>query len=118
MPNDVLQRPGSQSGIGRPRALVRLLGPGRSRNADRYYSVLFIVLVVVLGTATIRWPMQVPSALLFPVIVASGVVLSGRGLLLVYALTLGFLFRWMPGSGLSPPRAVLVALPPSSRSWC
>ena len=62
MPNDVLQRPGSQSGIGLPRALVRLLGPGRSRNADRYYSVLFIVLVVVLGTATSSCPVGASSS--------------------------------------------------------
>ena len=56
MPNEVLQRPASQSGIWPQRLLLRLLGPGRSRNTDRRYTVLFIVLVVVLGTAAIVWP--------------------------------------------------------------
>ncbi len=110
MPNEVLQRPASQTGIGLPRALVRLLGPRRSRNADRYYTVLFIVLVVVLGTATNMWPLEVPSSLLFPVVVAAGVALSGRGLLMVYALTLGFLFLWLPDAGLTIPRRILVLL--------
>jgi hypothetical protein len=110
MPNEVLQRSGSQSGIGLPRVLVRLLGPGRSRNTDRRYTVLFVVLVVLVGSAAKLWPAGVPSSLLFPVVVAAGVVLSGRGLVLVYALTLGFLFLWVPTSKLTPPRALLVVL--------
>ena len=112
MPNEVLEHPGSQSGFGAgpTRLLTRWLGPGRSRNADRYYTVLFIVLVAVAGSAANLWPAGVPSALLFPIVVAAGVVLSGRRLLLVYGLTLGFLFLWMPESGLTLPRAALVVV--------
>jgi len=110
MPNEVLQRPGTQSGIALPRVLARRLGPGSDRNADRYYTVVFVVAVVMVGTAVNLWPTQVPSALLFPVVVAAGVVLSGRGLVVVYLLTLGFLFVWMPGSKLTVPRATLVVL--------
>ena len=110
MPNEVLQRPGSQTGLGLPRALVRLLGPGRSRNADRYYTALFIVVVLVVGCATIVWPAQVSTALLFPVVVAAGVVLSGRGLLVVYALTFVVLFLWLPDSDLGRARGALALL--------
>ena len=110
MPNEVLQRPGSPNGAGMPRAVTRWLGPGASRNADRYYTVVFVIAVVVVGTACNVWPVGVPSALLFPVVVAAGVVLSGRGLLVVYGLTLGFLALWMPESGLAMPRRLLVLL--------
>ena len=110
MPNEVLQRPGSQSGTGLPRVLTRWLGPGRARHADRIYTVLFLAAVAMLGTAANLWPRDVPSALLFPVVVAAGVVLSGRELLAVYAVTLGFLFAWMPRSGLTLPRGVLVVM--------
>jgi hypothetical protein len=112
MPNDTIPRHASYEGggVGLPRALTRLLGPNTVRNPDRVYTVVFVLVVVVVGTAANVWPMGVPSALLFPVVVASGVVISGRGLLVVYGLTLGFLFVWMPESGLSTPRAGLVIL--------
>ena len=113
MPNDALPRHASydQGGVGLPRALTRWLGPNVVRNPDRVYTVIF----VAGGRRSSAppptvWPMGVPSALLFPVVVAAGVVVSGRGLLVVYALTLGFLVLWMPDSGLTKPRAALVIL--------
>ena len=83
--------------------LARLPGPIAERNPDRVYTVLFVVAVVVVGTPAHLWPMSVPSALLFPVVVAAGVVLSGRGLLVVYALTLGS-SPLDPDSGLAQSR--------------
>jgi len=109
MPNEALQRSGTQNGSGLPRAFTRWL-PSRVRNADRVYTVMFVVAVVVVGAAANVWPLGVPSALLFPVVVGAGVVLSGPRLLVVYALTVGFLLLWMPESGLSTPRAVLVVI--------
>jgi len=108
VPNEQLQRTESQSGRGLPRVLTRWLGPGR--NTDRFYTVLFVVGVVFVGVGANRWPLEVPVSLLFPVVVAAGVVLSGRGLLIVYGLTFGFLVFWMPDSGLSKARAALVVL--------
>ena len=110
MPNEHLPSPESPSGTGRPRVLTRWFGPGSGRNTDRFYTVLFVIAVVVVGVGVNLWPDAVPSALLFPVVVGAGILLSGRGLLVVYALTLGFLILWMPDSGLSPPRRILVVL--------
>ncbi len=110
MPNEVLQRPGSARGAGLPRVLGRWLGPGSERHGDRYYTVVFLVVVVVLGTAVNLWPDGIPSALLFPVVVGAGVVLSGIRLLVTYAVTLAFLLLWMPESGLSISRRFLVVL--------
>ena len=87
-----------------PRVLTRLLGPNTIRNPDRVYTVIF-VLAVCGRRRRQRLADGRPSALLFPVVVAAGVVLSGRGLLVVYALTLGFLALWMPESGLAVSRA-------------
>ena len=53
-----------------------------ARNADRVLLVVFVVVVTVVGTAVTRWPYDVPSALFFPLVVASGLVLFGRALLL------------------------------------
>jgi len=89
--------------------LTRWFGPGSGRT-DRFYTVLFVIAVVVVGVGVNLWPDAVPSALLFPVVVGAGILLSGRGLLVVYALTLGFLILWMPDSGLSPSRRILVVL--------
>jgi hypothetical protein len=110
MPNEVLQRSGAQNGHGPglPRALTRWFGPDRAQRADRFYSVVFVVAVLVAGTAAFLWPAGVPSALLFPIIVAAGIVISGRALLVVFGLTLAFLLFWAPRSELTPPRAVLV----------
>jgi hypothetical protein len=110
MPNESLPRHGSQTGAGLPRVLTRWLTPNTVRNPDRVYTVALIVAVVLVGTAANVWPSDVPSALLFPVVVAAGVLISGRSLLVVYALTLGFLLLWMPESGLTKPRAALVIL--------
>ncbi|HYN68208.1 MAG TPA: PP2C family protein-serine/threonine phosphatase [Ornithinibacter sp.] len=112
MPNEALQRPGPQNGGGAalPRVLTRWLGPSNARNADRIYTVTFVVAVVLVGTAANLWPLGVPSALLFPVVVGAGVVLAGRALLVVYGLTLGFLVLWAPESGLTAPRSALVVL--------
>jgi hypothetical protein len=90
--------------------LTRWFGPGSGRNTDRFYTVLFVIAVVVVGVGVNLWPDAVPSALLFPVVVGAGILLSGRGLIVVYALTLGFLILWMPDSGLSPSRRILVVL--------
>ncbi len=109
MPNEHLPSPESPSGTGRPRVLTRWFGPGSGRT-DRFYTVLFVIAVVVVGVGVNLWPDAVPSALLFPVVVGAGILLSGRGLLVVYALTLGFLILWMPDSGLSPSRRILVVL--------
>jgi len=89
--------------------LTRWFGPGSGRT-DRFYTVLFVIAVVVVGVGVNLWPDAVPSALLFPVVVGAGILLSGRGLIVVYALTLGFLILWMPDSGLSPSRRILVVL--------
>ena len=73
MPNEVLQRPASQNGIGLPRALVRL---ARARPLPQRRPLLHRAVhraVVVVGTAANMWPLEVPSALLFPVVVAAGV---------------------------------------------
>ena len=109
MPNEHLPSPESPSGTGRPRVLTRWFGPGSGRT-DRFYTVLFVIAVVVVGVGVNLWPDAVPSALLFPVVVGAGILLSGRGLIVVYALTLGFLILWMPDSGLSPSRRILVVL--------
>ena len=71
MPNEVLHRPGPQhgGGVGLPRVLSRWFEPDQVRNADRFYTVVFVLAVVVVGTAANVWPMGVPSALLFPVVV-------------------------------------------------
>ncbi|HET6967021.1 MAG TPA: PP2C family protein-serine/threonine phosphatase [Ornithinibacter sp.] len=112
MPNEALQRqdPQTRSGPGLPRVLTRWSGLGSVRNADRVYTVLFVAAVVVVGTAANLWPLDVPSALLFPVVVGAGIVLVGRSLLVVFALTLGFLLAWMPRSGLLHFRSALVVL--------
>ena len=112
MPNDALQRPDpeTRAGAAFPRVLTRWFGIGSVRNADRVFTVLFVVAVVLLGTAANLWPLDVPSALLFPVVVAAGIVLSGRRLLVVFALTLGVLLPWMPRSGLLFFRSALVVL--------
>jgi hypothetical protein len=112
MPNDTIPRHASyeQGGAGLSRVLTRRLGPNAVRNPDRFYTVVFVVAVVLVGTACNVWPMGVPSALLFPIVVAAGVLVSGRGLLVVYGLTLGFLLLWAPESGLTKPRATLVIL--------
>ena len=112
MPNEVLQRPDAQNGIvvGVRRLLARWFGVRASRNADRVLLVAFVLAVAVVGTACNLWPLDVPSALLFPVIVGAGVVLAGRALVAVYLLALGFLLLWMPGSGLAYGRAVLVVV--------
>lgn len=111
MPNEALQRPASppRSGAGLPRVLTRWLGLGSVRHADRVYTGLFVVAVVVVGIAANLWPSEVPSALLFPIVVAAGIVLVDRSLLLVFALSLGFLVLWMPG-GLTYFRSFLVVL--------
>jgi len=110
MPNEVLDRSGAQNGHGPglARSLTRWFGPDRAPRADRFYSVVFVVAVLVAGTAAFLWPAGVPSALLFPIIVAAGIVISGRALLLVFGLTLALLALWAPRSELTPPRAVLV----------
>jgi hypothetical protein len=112
MPNESLQRPESQSGlvVGLRRLLARWFGVRAARNADRVLLVVFVVVVVVLGTAVTRWPYDVPSALYFPVVVAAGLVLLGRALLVVYGLTVAFLLLWSRDSGLTPARASLVLL--------
>jgi Stage II sporulation protein E (SpoIIE) len=111
MPNEVLHRSDApRSGPGLPRVMVRWLGPGSARHQDRIYTGLFVVAVVVVGTAANVWPLDVPSALLFPVVVAAGIVLSGRHLLFVFALTLLFLLRWSRVSGLEAFRAAFVLL--------
>ena len=67
MPNEALQRPGStRSGAGLPRVITRRLGLGTGRNEDRVYTVAFVILVSVVGTACNLWPDEVPSALLSP----------------------------------------------------
>lgn len=112
MPSEEPGRSGSQNGSGAvlPRVLNRWLGASNVRNADRVYTVTFVIAAVLVGTAANLWPLDVPGALLFPVVVAAGVALSGRGLLVVYALALGFLLLSMPGSGLSASRAALVVI--------
>jgi len=111
MPNEVLERPGAPRGGPRPpRWVSRWLRRMGVRNEDRVYTVGFVVLVVAVGTAANIWPVEVPSALLFPVVVGAGIFLSGRGLLFVFALSLAFLFAWMPNSGLAWSRSVLVVL--------
>ncbi len=110
MPNEQLQRTESQSGPGLPRVLTRWFGPGSGRNTDRFYTVLFVIAVVLVGTGANLWPLEMPVSLLFPAVVGAGVILSGRGLVVVYGLTLGFLIFWMSDSGLSKSRAVLVVL--------
>ena len=53
MPNEVLQRPGPQHGrgVGLPRVLARWFEPDQVRNADRFYTVVFVLAVVVVGAA-------------------------------------------------------------------
>ena len=111
MPNEALQRPDPRtgSGAGFPRALARWFAPGKLRNEDRVYTVVFVVAVCVIGASINLWSREVPSALLFPLVVAAGITLSGRRLLLVFGLTLGFMFLWMPG-GLTYFRSFLVVL--------
>ena len=122
MPNEALQRPASQNGHGaglaaRAHPLVRAR-PAR-RNADRFYTVLFVVAVLVVGAGRLPvadWRCRV--ALLFPVVVAAGVVLSGRALLVVYGLTLGFLVFWVPRVRARASRAPCSSCCRSCRSWC
>ena len=112
------QRPESQSGIGRPRApLVRLLGPGQlAATPTAFYTR---------AVHRARWSSWAPRAILWPDAGAERAALPrdrrGRassspvaGLLVVYALTLGFLFLWMPGSGLSAAARASSSCSPSS----
>ena len=71
VPNEELHSPESQSGTGLPRVLTRWFGPGSGRNTDRFYTVLFVIAVVVVGVGVNLWPDAVPSALLFPVVVGA-----------------------------------------------
>ena len=59
LPNDTIPRHASyeQGGVGLPRALTRWLGPNNVRNPDRVYTAIFVVAVVLVGTAANLWPM-------------------------------------------------------------
>ena len=119
MPNEVLERPGAPRGGPRPpRWASRWLRRMGVRNEDRVYTVGFVVLVVAVGTAANIWPVEVPSALLFPVVVGAGIFLSGRSLVIVFALSLAFLFSWAPDSGLEPLPVRRWSSWRSSPSWC
>ena len=90
----------------------RLGLPGRMAegNEDRVYTVLLVILMGLIGIPVILWPTAVPSALLFPVAVMSGLILSGRRLLWVYgAISVVFLL-WIPNSDLRPSRSIMAIL--------
>lgn len=111
MPNEMLQRPAEpRSGPRRPRRVSRWLTRLGVRNEDRVYAGAFVLAVVAVGTASVLWPALVSIALLFPVVVAAGLVLSGRSLLLVFALSLGFMLAWLSMSDLAWSRSVLLVL--------
>ena len=61
MPNEHLPSPESPSGTGLPRVLTRWFGPGSGRNTDRFYTVLFVIAVVLVGAGVNLWPHAVPS---------------------------------------------------------
>lgn len=79
-------------------------------NEDRFYTAVCLLAVLLVGTAAVTWPARIPSALQFPLVVVSGLVLAGRRLLLVYVAAFAFQLLWLRDSGLSMSRAVLVVL--------
>jgi hypothetical protein len=66
--------------------------------------------VVLLILATTYRPSDIPISILFPVVVATGLVLSPKRLVRVYALALVGVVLWTTDSGLEPVRVVLVVL--------
>lgn len=65
------------------------------------------LVVVLLILATTYWPNDIPIALLFPVIVATGLVLGPKRLVRVYALGLVGAALYLAGANLEPVRVVL-----------
>ena len=76
-------------------------------NEDAFYTVVLLLAVVLVGSGALLYPDELPSALLFPIVVAAGLMLTGRRLLLVFGTALVFFLFWMPVSGLAYSRATL-----------
>lgn len=70
--------------------------------------VFFAAVTAVLGILIIRFPDDVPFALLFPVVVIAGLLLVPRRLVRIYVLVVLVLAAWARGSGLEPLRFGLV----------
>ena len=93
-------------GQGAPRARLP-----RRRFADVQDGVYFTGIVaatLLLGLASARWPLALPITLLMPVVVLAGLVLTPRRLAVCYALIVVCAALWVPRSGISTSRAVLV----------
>ena len=112
MPNEVLQRPP-------PAGVLRLLAPLTrrffaprwiGRGSERVAFVAFLVAIVVLCAAVVRWPANVPISLLFPLVVLAALLLSPRKLVYVYAVGLVGVGLWMRDSGIGMVRAVVLLL--------
>ncbi|WP_377643628.1 PP2C family protein-serine/threonine phosphatase [Oryzobacter terrae] len=70
--------------------------------------VFFASLTVVLGILIIRFPADVPFALLFPVVVIAGLLLVPRRLVRIYVVVAVVLALWGPRSNLGLLRFALV----------
>ena len=102
--------PGSE-GVAVPELRPRWLRARVSEvHEDRVYTVVCVLAVVVVGSAALAWPNEVPSALQFPIMVIAGLLLAGRRLLLVDGVALAFLLMWLPSSDLWWSRAALVVV--------
>ncbi|GAA4408000.1 PP2C family protein-serine/threonine phosphatase [Fodinibacter luteus] len=108
MPNEVLQRPQLRRGDLLARRLVG--GHRTPLGSEGGLLVLFLVGILTLGLAVVRWPDDVPISLLFPVVVVAGLVLRPGPLLWVYGLGFVTVLFWMPVSGISYSRSALLAL--------
>jgi hypothetical protein len=93
-----------------PTGRLGLYGRVSEGNEDRAYTVLLLVLVALVGTPVLLWPDEVPSALLFPVAVIAGLVLSGGQLLWVYGAISVVYFLWIPQLDVRPSRWFLAIL--------
>ncbi|WP_392545060.1 PP2C family protein-serine/threonine phosphatase [Oryzobacter telluris] len=72
--------------------------------------VVFIATTLVVGLLIIRFPAEVPFALLFPLIVLAGLALVPRRLMRVYVAVAVVMGVWAPRSGLGVTRFSFVLL--------
>ena len=106
-----LQRPGRRPARhAEPQPVVWRPGFVSNRlatNEDGVYTLVLLVAVLLIGAAAWRWPMEVPIALLFPVVVVAGLTLTGRRLLVVFVTAFVLYAGYLPQSNLTPSRAAL-----------
>lgn len=93
-----------------PQPVVRRPGFVSNRlatNEDAVYMTVLLLAVLLVGLGARFYPREVPIALMFPVVVAAGLTLTGRRLHLVFGTALLLYMWWLPKSELLPSRAAL-----------